>query len=630
MKIAAAAFLIAVAAVSLFGWGELANRIAGYRTRNLPLTMAIGLAVFLFLGGVLNLLRIAYGPSLDSVLLGGIVAAAFLGRSRISGLRDRGAIPSIAAAALVVAAILAFTLTTQLPPRAFNYHDDFEKYFSHPVRMLQTGTAFGSPLSAIGFETLGGQAFLHATILNHFPIPFINGADSVFGLFLSLLLAGSIVPRSNPHIPVLLLSMLTVFFIHPQYVNTSALYLGSALMMASILVLAPDPEHGNADSGELPSPVPIALLHSALIALKSSFLLFPTMQIFLFLPCLLLLGARVRRMLRWLFATASLTILFLAPWLLLHLPHYIRSSGSSPKDGATTALNQELHFFSPEKLPYGASYAHYTLLLSVVSAFLAAIAILACRRIHDRERRIPFAWIVASGGSVVFCVLLLIASGPFLAGYQVSLRYAIPFLIAGVPAAMSFAWSLSLQENERGRRRTVAVLVIIAGLGILAAFANPLAERIRHARIHGNILAIPPAADHGYLAYNEQVLSGDMGRRIAGAQDHVPAGQPFVAWVSAPFHFDYGRNAIFDADPSGIANPWAYIPKTEYIILEYRGNGVRPIDQYERYFDLSTMYDRKSAFLSLEFLRIVLERSDKGKKLFDDGGIAVFRIPDAR
>jgi hypothetical protein len=145
---------------------------------------------------------------------------------------------------LVISLIIGFTIETQLPPRVFNFHDDFEKYFTYPVRMLQTGTLFGSPLSAIGLETLGGEAVLHGIIINHFPIPYINGADAVFGLLLCLVLVVSVVPRRLPFLPISLLGLLMVFFINPQYVNVSALYLGSAFMMASILLLSRNYKNG--------------------------------------------------------------------------------------------------------------------------------------------------------------------------------------------------------------------------------------------------------------------------------------------------------------------------------------------------------------------------------------------------
>lgn len=51
--------------------------------------------------------------------------------------------PILLAGGLIVL-VIAFAILTQLPPGAFNYHDDFQKYLTHPVRVLATGTLFGS------------------------------------------------------------------------------------------------------------------------------------------------------------------------------------------------------------------------------------------------------------------------------------------------------------------------------------------------------------------------------------------------------------------------------------------------------------------------------------------------------
>ena len=91
----------------------------------------------------------------------------------------------------LITLVIGFAILTQFPPSAFNYHDDFQKYLAHPVRMLATGTLFGSPLSAIGSETLGGLAFLHAFPLLVAPVEYINGVDAILGLLLLMMLGAS-------------------------------------------------------------------------------------------------------------------------------------------------------------------------------------------------------------------------------------------------------------------------------------------------------------------------------------------------------------------------------------------------------------------------------------------------------
>ena len=94
---------------------------------------------------------------------------------------------------------MIFTIATQLPPSIYNFHDDYQKYFAYPVRMVETGTVFGSPLSAMGLQTLGAQAFLDGFVVAFFPIGYINGVDAVFGLFLCLILAAQFTKGPSPH-----------------------------------------------------------------------------------------------------------------------------------------------------------------------------------------------------------------------------------------------------------------------------------------------------------------------------------------------------------------------------------------------------------------------------------------------
>ena len=180
--------------LSLWGWGILCQRLTNHPLQNWVVTITLGLGAFVFCGGVLNLLHIAYGWSLDVLLLTGIALAMKHGKFKPKLPRGENEWLCLVIICLPVALILSLTAATQLSPDVFNPHDDFEKYFAFPVRMLQTGTLSGSTLNALGSETLGAGAVLHAVVLNHFPVQYINGVDAVFGLFLCLLLPVGMFP----------------------------------------------------------------------------------------------------------------------------------------------------------------------------------------------------------------------------------------------------------------------------------------------------------------------------------------------------------------------------------------------------------------------------------------------------
>ena len=60
---------------ALWGWGILCQQLVKYPVRNWAVTIIFGLGIIIFLGGVLNLLRLAYGWTFDGLLLIGIALA---------------------------------------------------------------------------------------------------------------------------------------------------------------------------------------------------------------------------------------------------------------------------------------------------------------------------------------------------------------------------------------------------------------------------------------------------------------------------------------------------------------------------------------------------------------------------
>ncbi len=182
MILAASLAIMAIVALMLGGWGWAFRRLAGLERAPWPIAIALGMAAVVFLGGVLNLTRLAYPWALGAIVLAGVGMA-------VVALREAPFERPSWLISGIIGAILIFTAATQLPPDIYNFRDDFQKYFAYPVRMLQTGTVFGSPLSAMGSQTLGAQAFLDGFVVAFFPITYINGVDAVFGLLLCLILA---------------------------------------------------------------------------------------------------------------------------------------------------------------------------------------------------------------------------------------------------------------------------------------------------------------------------------------------------------------------------------------------------------------------------------------------------------
>jgi hypothetical protein len=184
-----------VANVSLLGWGGVVRRAAGSAGGTWPVTISLGLSAALLLGGIVNLARITFAPTLCIIAAAGIVffvpyAATWNWPATIqTWWKATPKSQRVEAVFIIgfVAVVIGIAIATQLPPAVFS-GNDLQTYFAHPTRELQTGTLFGSPVNSLGSISLGGIAFLQSFVLSLFPIQFINGVDAVFGLALLMTL----------------------------------------------------------------------------------------------------------------------------------------------------------------------------------------------------------------------------------------------------------------------------------------------------------------------------------------------------------------------------------------------------------------------------------------------------------
>ena len=329
---------------------------------------------------MLNLVRLAFPWALDAIVLSGwALAFVALRAPRREGAAPqptgpRGARAAVALPWTLVAGIAVFVAATLVPPAAYNLHDDFLTYFVHPLRMLATGSVFGSPLSEIGRLALGGQAFLDGFVLAHFPIAYVNAVDALFCFLLLLAVLVGFATRAGPAPVAASLAVALVVAINPQSVNISALFSGSALSAAAMLVAVDSVPRENVRAVQRLAPV--SLLCAALVALKPTFLPFAGLQ----LGFLAAAEGLERRSLRS-FVVSGLWLLgagfvFLAPWLALHAPHYLRARAAG--GAATHATFEPLNPFDSTALAYGDTVLHYTIVIGL--AVLVGIGLLTVRR----------------------------------------------------------------------------------------------------------------------------------------------------------------------------------------------------------------------------------------------------------
>lgn len=623
MEFGAAYLLVAGIACGSWGWGRLlAKRLCPGKLEN-GILAAIGLAGIIFVGGVINVLGLAWAPMLWVLLaVGGINAMI---QFRIIWLEGKAPVAvnwSQMFVGLALAGILMLYTARMAGSVQFNFHDDLEKYLVHPVRMLQTGSLLGSPVGTLGSETFGGQAFLQGFIISGLPLPWIHALDPVLGLGLLIWLLGSGSEGTRPRWMQFAVPLL-VFALEPQVVNISSVYTGMALMVAALLV----PFSGtNSASPAPPAAWLMALLYAALVALKSSFTVFVAMHL-LGLAVGWMVASRLTLavIISWLVRTAALAALFLSPWIVLHSPRYLAAFPWNRERTETVNVPFPDLLSNEPLLLGGSQLAFFGLFLGTLLA--AAVTCGLRLKVAQSENRHKAAGCLAMlAVTIATYIGAYLLVGPVGYGYETHLRLALPMLIATAVIAVDRLAVIDVASAQRGRT-TVAVLLMVAWVGLFLPSAG---ERIRARLLAGSDLSFIRNFSDDHVAARKRdsvyYLTGAFRTAIERAQASVPVGATLLAWTHGAYHLDFKRNYIVEVDPAGLATPWANTPDDAIILFEYRGPGVRLKRSYEMAIahPLGGM-DLLQARRCLELIQAIAEIRREGDVLYDDGRLIAFR-----
>jgi hypothetical protein len=626
---AAAVWIIIVLPVCFAGLGLIARRLPGIGEVKPEALPAVGVAAFIFAGGVLNLLRAAFPPSIWILLAAGLAASAYAACGLARRPRPIGSRPALRRdkgvwlLGGVVLGVMILSAATQLAPKAYNWQDDLQKYFAHPVRMLETGTVFGSPLSAIGAESLGGLAFVQSCALLCLPIRAINGVDAILGLFLCLVPLFAFGSQHPGLRWVAAVAIASTVIIDPYYVNISALFLGSALIMAVVILTCETGAADGAFSGG--SPVAAGLLYAALIALKPTFFLFVGFHLVAVACAVVLSQASLGKGLRWGATAVAGTACFLAPWILVHLPHYL--APGVPGDTSPPALvHHSIHLLGLELIDYGVvGLGAYTILAAALAALAAACLGLRPAAGPRSARNVAAA--VAALVAIAAYPFMLFAF-PRIVGYAdadaTAVRYFVPLALGIFPIVLCVG-SQSLDERASAlsplARRGVCMLL---GLAPLVYFSGTAAERYRDAYRYQTLLPFPGAHVEALEKVTESALGSAKQAEVRVQQDKIPPGSSLIAWIYTPYFLDYSRNTIFDAEIAGISNRWGTPPAADYILWEYRGSS--DLEARTRYLagTLPSVNRGRSAPL-IEFERILSDQLRTGTVIFKNEEYVLLR-----
>jgi hypothetical protein len=626
----AAVWFLIVLPVCFAGLGLLTRRLPGIGHVKAELLPALGVAAFIFAGGVLNLLHLAFPLPIWILLAAGLLASAYEARKRARSPRPEGGNgPSsrfkggVWLPGAVLAAVMILTVATQVAPRAYNWQDDLQKYFVHPVRMLETGTVFGSPLSAIGAESLGGLAFVQSCALLWLPIGAINGADAILGLLLCLIPLFAFGSRQPGLRWVSAVAIASTVIIDPYYVNISALFLGSALIVAAVILTSETNAPDGAFSGG--SPAALGLTYAALLALKPTFFLFVGPHLLAVVCALALAQAGMKRGLRWGATTVFFTASFLAPWVLVHLPRYL---ASSVRDSLShpALLHHSIHLLGLEPIDYGVAGLRAFTVLVVILAALGA-ACVGFRPLSGGQSAGNMAAAAAASVGVATYPFMIFAF-PRIVGYAdgdpTAIRYFIPLALGIFPIVFCVASRCLKERASAISSRARLGLCMALGLASLVYFGPTAAERFRDAVRYRTLLPFPGAHVDGLAKAMEFALGSTKQAEVRSQQEKIPPGSSLIAWIYTPYCLNFSRNTIFDAEIAGIANRWGALPAADYILWEYRGSA--DLEARARYLAgiLPSVNRGRSAPL-IEFERELSEQLKTGTVIFKNEEYVLLR-----
>ncbi|MBN2272423.1 MAG: hypothetical protein JXN61_17560 [Sedimentisphaerales bacterium] len=648
--------------LSLYGWGRVLERVFRI-ARPFPLTICTGMAAWIFLGGLLNLIGIARPMVLNGIVLAGLALSlptlmrssnlkAFFNNMRRRLSKDCliRYVPSI----VIIIIVFVFCAHTQSSPKTFNLADDLETYLNHPVRMLATGSLRGSPFNGLGSLTLGGQAFLQGFVVSNWPIGYANSVDSVFAFVLCLMIVfGTALSAGLPSwlIPLVVAAPVLV---NPQYVNISAIYTAIALML--LLFLGPwlDFKDRNFKFAAWPHAASLALAYSALIALKNTYLLIVPVHFTLLLFGLISVSRPRKDVLSWAAKVIVSAVIFISPWMLLYYSNWIAVllNSVSPENpvlaGRPQRTAESMNLFSLKPLFYGfgTCFAHYTY-TAIVAAFCGVFLIryrFPNQRRHKMRRMTALA---ACAALPILYLLNIFVIGPILWGPTGLLRYICPVIIAAVPSALIMAsesvCDLTKPANLKNSpsRRPILIFGAFSFVLLITFFPSSLARAWQVVR-YGSVLSFSQTATQpGYIEYTRHEL-GPLGRNaVRKAQQAVPEGQTLATWTARVTHLDYNRNRIIDITSPGLFAPWIYFPFTEesdeavkyftssgvYYILWQYAPVIRTEPQFVQWMTSPYRGERVLAYRTWQFTKMLQKITGRSHILYDDGQIRVIKLP---
>lgn len=627
--------------LAAYGWGMLCRGIMDRRLLVFhSLRIVVGLAALNLVGGLLNLLHLAYPAVLLSLLAIGLAAGAsgFI-RARAWSRRSfpMESLPLFAALALGACASVLV-----VPGGVFNTCDDFQNYAARVVRMLQTGTLAGNAFDQLGLDSFGSQSYFQGFFVV-WGMDLANGFDWGSCYALCLLLLAELSLRWRLPCWLGLSTLLAFTWLNPQCVNLSSVYSGAAGLIALGLcgVILARAMVGTRPTSFAKMLLPMGLITAWLVTLKVTNAFYAVVFLIVLFLGLYFVAVQRRRLITTFLWVSLIAGIAAFPWFLLPMPAVLeaRRAGAAFEASAelagkfpSVACHEVGALFLPIKLLYGNTpWLYFGLAGGALAVGLGGAGYWF--RLRDRKCA-PMTVATATGVAMMATLLLTCDLFPVATG----IRYSCPLLIGGV-SLLPLVFCRFRAAFGTVPRLGLSVFFSAVLVCLITCSQGTLARRLEVALLSRTFIAYP--FDRTYADYCAEALSSREAAYIKQLQDYVPKNAGMFAWIASPFHLDFGRNRMINVSGGGIMNPVVRFPAglnpddfesylrsngVRYVLLETKGYGVTEKSDLLVYTRYRQAFYRKLGEYGI-YLRDTLEAlATRGTVLYSDDRMILFEL----
>lgn len=626
--------------ISFTGWGRAADKIL--RLPFLPASAAClsGIAVTIFLGGMLNLLHLTYRVVILIMIAVGLLFFWVSRGQQQNNYQWRSlwqqATPLTRIVLTATIFLLIFRVAATIRLGSLNGLDDGPAYLVFPHKMLEAHSFAFDPFSERRVATsLGGGYFLQSFVVSFASLANTAIADRAFGL---ILLGGILFDLGILfELSIMQIAWLEflAYLIPQETMNLTFTVLPVALFLGMIWLLWKAFTEENA--GAFRYAFLAGIIGGATITLKSTYL--PCVGAFLLVLCAISIG-RKRISALTLFLVAGLgTLTVMSAWMVamkLTSGTYLFPVLGRGFDYSTYGLfpsSQKFHFVRTliKIFLQGAAL--------LVLAWIQMVALKQRKNSLPKDRRAEFSIGILIAAAIAITAMNCASGGDSIWRYNFPQFFSAVLLYCVVAGSLSNDTAKSSIKFHMARVAFGAGLIAMVSMFFYYDIAGRKPQPFRQFRLEW----------HDYWPSLRASLSGlnlaspDIQNEYRAVESSLPQRSVTLENAAYPFLFNYRSRIIYLADWPGASGPtpgWPFRAGNDLLSKYLANNSVRYLIydyQYARWMDVEACKalenpDINSEWLRQQWLLTVVSHHQfdhlrtRYASIYDDGKIAVIDL----